>query len=144
MEKEEKETDKKKIVGAVVGLFVLLVFAILMLSQGDSFEVTFDSAGGSKIEVQKVSEGKRAKRPNDPTKDGYEFVLWELDGVRYDFDEKVTEDITLKANWKEAVKKYKVTFELEGKEETYELEALSDDALNYLKFEDKEVYIIRW
>ena len=46
--------------------------------------------------------------------------------------------------WKEAIKKYKVTFELEGKEETFELEKLDEDVTGYLKFEDREGYEIRW
>ena len=140
----EEKSNTKKIVGAIVGLLILLVLAILLLSQGDTHEVTFDSQGGSKVPTQKVKDGNRAKKPKDPTKDGYEFVLWENDGVKYDFSEKVTEDITLKATWKEAVKKYKVTFELEGKEETFELEKLDEDILGYLKFEDREGYVIKW
>ncbi len=140
----EEKSNTKKIVGAIVGLLLLLVLAILLLGQGDTYEVKFDSAGGSKVSTQKVKSGEKAKKPKDPTKDGYEFVLWENDGVRYDFNEKVTEDLTLKATWKEAIKKYKVTFELEGKEETFELEKLDEDVTGYLKFEDREGYEIRW
>jgi len=140
----EEKSNTKKIVGAIVGLLLLLVLAILLLSQGDTYEVKFDSVGGSKVSTQKVKSGEKAKRPKDPTKDGYEFVLWENDGVRYDFNKKVTEDLNLKATWKEEIKKYKITFELEGKEETFELEKLDEDVTSYLKFEDRVGYEIRW
>ena len=39
-------------------------------------------------------------RPNDPTKEGCEFVGWCLqDGTAYDFDQIVTESITLYAQY---------------------------------------------
>jgi len=33
-------------------------------------------------------------------KDGFEFVEWQLNGVAFDFDTAITEDITLVASWK--------------------------------------------
>lgn len=61
--------------------------------------VTFDSDSGSKIESQIIKKGDKATKPTNPTKDGYEFVEWQLDGKAFDFNTEITEDITLKAKW---------------------------------------------
>lgn len=61
--------------------------------------VTFNSNGGSAVAPQEVSNGGTASEPSAPTKDGYTFVKWQLNGVDYHFTETVTEDITLDAIW---------------------------------------------
>ena len=79
--------------------------------------VTFNSDGGSSIEKQLVDEGKVLTKPANPTKNGYTFVSWQLNGKDYDFKTPVTADITLKATWKKnstAVKKYTVKFDSKG------------------------------
>ena len=63
------------------------------------YTVTFDTDGGSKIDAQEVEENGTATKPADPTKDGYTFKGWQLDGKDYDFATPVTADITLKAVW---------------------------------------------
>lgn len=63
--------------------------------------VKFDSDGGSSVASQKVEKGKKIKKPTPPTKTGYLFKEWALDGMTYDFDKTVEEDITLKAVWEE-------------------------------------------
>ena len=45
-----------------------------------------------------------ATAPQDPTRDGYTFDGWYLDGEKYDFSTPVTEDITLVAKWAETAK----------------------------------------
>lgn len=78
--------------------------------------VTFDSGeNASKVESQTVEQGKPVAKPQDPTRDGYEFKGWTLDGKAYDFSKPVTQDLTLTAAWskKEAPKPvmYTVTFD---------------------------------
>lgn len=65
--------------------------------------VTFDSDGGSVVEPVDVLPGEKVDLPEEPTKDGFIFQGWQLDGVAYDFDTPVTEDITLIASWKAIV-----------------------------------------
>lgn len=64
--------------------------------------VTFDSAGGSPVEPQTVADGAAAIDPGVPSRDGYEFTGWLLDGEPYDFSTPVTGDITLVAGWEQA------------------------------------------
>lgn len=66
-----------------------------------SHTVTFDTGDGSKVDTQTVKDGGKAARPTDPTRDGYTFTGWQLDGQAYDFTTPVTRDITLTAAWKQ-------------------------------------------
>ncbi|MBQ9721474.1 MAG: InlB B-repeat-containing protein [Oscillospiraceae bacterium] len=74
--------------------------------------VTFDSDGGSAVAAQTVETGGKAAKPADPTLEGYRFLGWFVnptqqtlfaeDYTRYntfDFDQPVTDDVTLKAVW---------------------------------------------
>ncbi len=61
--------------------------------------VTFDSDGGSKVENQIIDKGNKISKPANPTKDGYKFVEWQLDGKTFDFNTEITQDIALKAKW---------------------------------------------
>ena len=62
-------------------------------------KVTFDTNGGSAVDPQTVDDGATAVKPADPTRDGYTFNGWTLDGKPYDFSRPVTGDITLEAQW---------------------------------------------
>ncbi len=72
------------------------------LTVTDHWTVTFDSNGGSSVAAQSVGNGKQASKPARPTRSGYTFGEWQLNGKAYDFSTPVTGDITLKATWKKA------------------------------------------
>ena len=80
------------------------------------YTVSFDSDGGSSVANQKVNENNSAKEPDEPTKQGFVFDSWYLDNKKYDFKDKVTKDITLKAKWIEDknLKRYEVKFNSDG------------------------------
>ncbi len=63
--------------------------------------VSFDTDGGSEVTAQSVTYGESATQPEDPTREGYEFIGWYTEGYasEYDFDEEVTQDITVYALW---------------------------------------------
>lgn len=77
------------------------------------YTVTFDSNGGSKVEAKIVVEGNTVSAPNNPTKKDYKFVEWQLGGNKYNFESPVTEDITLKAKWKD-LEYFIVSFDSDG------------------------------
>ncbi|MBQ9280178.1 MAG: InlB B-repeat-containing protein, partial [Clostridia bacterium] len=64
-----------------------------------TYEVTFNTDGGSEVVAQTVEEGKTAIKPTNPTKSGYTFKEWQKDGVTFDFTTAITGDIELKALW---------------------------------------------
>lgn len=61
--------------------------------------VTFDSNGGDKVENQLIKENGKAEKPNNPKREGYTFSEWQLNGVNFDFDTEIADDIILKAKW---------------------------------------------
>ncbi|QPK94285.1 InlB B-repeat-containing protein [Actinomyces sp. zg-332] len=65
--------------------------------------VTYDSNGGSDVPASTLEKGEKVTAPTAPTRDGHRFVAWQKDGVDYNFEDAVTENITLKAVWKEQV-----------------------------------------
>ena len=66
-----------------------------------TYTVTFNSNGGSSVTSQKVTKGEKAKKPTDPTKDGYDFEGWkDENGSSFNFNTTINSDITLTASWK--------------------------------------------
>ena len=64
--------------------------------------VSFDTDGGSAIDVQKVLCGQKAVKPADPTRSGYRFDGWYTDGAytaEYDFNAPVLDALALTAKW---------------------------------------------
>jgi len=70
-----------------------------------TYTVVFNSDGGTTIPEQEVKENEKVVKPSNPTRDGYTFVEWQLDGKTYDFDSEVKSDIELKAKWEQIVVK---------------------------------------
>ncbi len=64
-------------------------------------DVSFDSDGGSAVTKQTIGYGTAATEPGNPTKAGFNFAHWELDGVEFNFAALVKKNITLKAIWTE-------------------------------------------
>ncbi len=65
-----------------------------------TYEVTFDSDGGSMVESQILGFGETVMEPTKPVKEGYTFQGWYVKDTRYDFSKKVYSSFTLKAKWK--------------------------------------------
>lgn len=67
-----------------------------------TYNIVFNSNGGSVVDTQTVTTGGLAVYPKTPTKENYTFAYWctdsELQNV-YDFSTPVTNDITLYACW---------------------------------------------
>lgn len=103
------------ILGIIILIIIILVIFLKETSnelQNDSndesikeeinyYTVTFDSNGGTNIDSVVVKENDVIIEPSSPEKEGYTFEYWELDGKQYDFNTKVTSEITLIAKWQE-------------------------------------------
>ena len=63
--------------------------------------VSFDSQGGSPVRTQLINKGSRVTKPKDPTKEGFTFAGWLLNGQAFDFNQPVKESIVLTASWTE-------------------------------------------
>jgi Listeria-Bacteroides repeat domain (List_Bact_rpt). len=79
--------------------------------------VTFDfNNGGDVLSVQIVENGGFAVLPpEEPVKEGYTFIEWQLNGVAYDFSAPVTSDLYLVAVYKAVTSTtHDVTFNSDG------------------------------
>jgi M6 family metalloprotease-like protein/uncharacterized repeat protein (TIGR02543 family) len=80
---------------------------------GDQHKVTFESNGGSSISSQSVFNGDKVTKPNDPVKEGYDFLGWYYQDELWIFiGYPVTSDIVLEAKY-EAIN-YTLTYNLDG------------------------------
>ena len=70
------------------------------------YTVTFNSNGGSSVAPINADYGSQVNEPDEPTKDGYNFVGWCLDSnltQLIEWPTTITQNITLYAKWNEAV-----------------------------------------
>lgn len=105
-------------------LLVLLLVVSLSVIVGCSkpkFVVSFDTDCEQTIASQEVVENEKAVKPEDPVKEGHEFLGWYNGEVEYKFDEAVIANIALKAKWEVCV--YTVSFET-GTEETIDSQSI--------------------
>ena len=73
------------------------------------YTVIFNSNGGSSVASQTITEGSKATKPSNPTREGYNFAGWTLNGNTYDFNSAVTGNITLTAKWTQKTYTIKAT-----------------------------------
>ena len=76
------------------------------------YTITFNSNGGSAVSSQTIDYNGKATKPSNPTRSGYVFAGWQLNGVDYNFNNTVTGNITLVAKWTAGT--YTVTFNSNG------------------------------
>ncbi len=70
-----------------------------------TFTVTLNPQNGSDVITLTVKKGEKAKAPQSPQKEGYDFEGWFANGQDMAFDfasTPITADITLTAKWKES------------------------------------------
>ena len=79
---------------------LLLSGCFLLPNEGKTYHVvTFDADGDTTS--QRVEDGKKVEKIEDPIKEGYEFSGWYLEDSLYDFSKAVRKDITLVAKFEE-------------------------------------------
>lgn len=107
---------KKKLFFVSVLALAILVISGCMKSE---YKVTFNSNGGSSVSSQTVEKNDTVAEPARPVREGYAFQGWYEGNEEFDFDTKITKDLTLTAKWEEieevdAKTKYTVTFDTDG------------------------------
>ena len=73
------------------------------------YTIKFDSDGGNNISEQSIVEGEKITAPTNPTKEGYTFKGWLLNGEKYNFDQPVSKNLTLVASWEKTQTETKPT-----------------------------------
>ncbi len=93
--------NKEKILGIItIIIFGVFIYALFFITP--EFKVTFNENNGSDaVSYYTVKRGKTVSKPKDPSKDGYTFKYWSYKGEEFNFDTKISKNITLDANYDE-------------------------------------------
>lgn len=116
---------------------ILMLFLITSCKK-TIYEVTFDKGNGSEVVIVEVVKNKNVTKPDNPEKEGYVFVYWELDGEEFVFENKITKNITLNAVWE--TKKYKVSFDTAGGSNIADVEVNHNERVSKPNIPIKEGY----
>jgi len=135
MKDKLKEVLKNKkllyILGGVLLLLVaVVVFFCFFLKKEKTYAITFDTDGGTAIEQIIVKDGETVNFPEDPTKEGFKFNGWLLDGQPFSPSAEITKDITLVASWMaEDAVTFKVTFMPDNGKKPMEIEVEENESV---------------
>lgn len=100
-------------------IFLLLIF-ILVGCDAREYTVNFYIDDGQIMSSVKIDSGDTIEKIPHPTKDGYIFVSWQKDGIIYNENSPVNNDMDLVASWIEEPdlsREYTVIFYANDKEE---------------------------
>lgn len=86
---------------------ILLLICLLILPLGlvscdeqkEKYSVVFDTRGGDFVDTQYVYDGDCATKPEDPLRNGFDFLGWYLDNLEFDFNTPIKGNIRLYASW---------------------------------------------
>lgn len=92
--------------------FIIILLLTLTACSMKTYTVTFVD-GNEKLLTVKVKKGDTLGNIENPSKDGYLFLSWLKDGLEFNTNNPINEDMTLEASWTEVpdpTKSYMVTF----------------------------------
>lgn len=96
-------------------LIIIIGMLFLLTSCIEAWEVKFELGyDGLTLERFSVIDGETISEPEEPTREGYIFIEWQLNGEKFDFDTKITSNTTLVAKWGEAARVVTVEFNSDG------------------------------
>lgn len=101
----ESKNNKKSgsaVIAILIGLILAVIIMLLLFkgcSKTEEYIVIFDTNGGTEISSVTVKENGTISIPKDPTKEGFTFDGWYYNDKKFDFDTKITKDMTLTAKW---------------------------------------------
>lgn len=82
------------------GAIALLVHNYVTEQPVETYQVTFDSMGGSAVNAVTVQAGGTITEPTAPVRSGYTFDGWyTYDGTRFNFNTPINSSFTLYAHW---------------------------------------------
>lgn len=78
----------------------MMIFGLLFLSGCQTtYQVTFQDEAGEIYTIIEVRKNKTVSAINQPIQSGYTFLYWEKDGIKFDFDTPIAQDIVLVAKF---------------------------------------------
>jgi len=131
----------------IILIFILIFIISIIISSiyyKDKYSVNFETGSEDVILTQFIEKNGTVKKPLEPTKEGYIFKEWQLNGETFDFETKLDKDIILSAEW---IKEEYVTasFSSDTLEVFDEIKLLKGDTIKELPKSIKEEYeFIGW
>ncbi|MCH5167211.1 MAG: InlB B-repeat-containing protein [Erysipelotrichales bacterium] len=110
--------DKIKELRMTLIILLIGVFFVSGCFFNSKHTVSFKTNGGTEIENISVKSGSKLSDVKIPTKEGYDFVGWYVDGEEFDMNSKIDADITLVAKWVKSTEEDEVPEETEDKTTT--------------------------
>ena len=105
--------------------------------------IVFDPSNGDNVTEITVTEGEKAALPEAPAKTGFEFAGWYRDHAKWNFDDPVSESMTLIAKWKH--KSFTVNFDSDGGSSVAPAKVFVNDTLDRPELPTKEGYdLVGW
>lgn len=137
--------DKKRLFTILIFIiFFIILIVISSLYYNNKYSVRFETGTDDVILNSYVSKNGKVEEPIQPSKEGYVFVEWQLDGETFSFDTEIDEDIVLTAKW---VKEEYITiiFDTQTEEIIESKKILKGDSIDELPIVNKENYeFIGW
>ena len=87
-------------------IYTPVKFNVIVDKESKTFNVTFVKNNETDNEVVEVRDGEKVKKPENPEKEGYNFVGWFVDeelDTEFNFDTPIESNTTLYAKWEEVV-----------------------------------------
>lgn len=137
--------DKKRIIIILIFIFIFLISILISsIYYNDKYSINFETGSEDAILTQFVNKNSTAKKPKEPTKEGYVFKEWQLNGEKFNFDTKIDKDIILSAEWiKEEY--INVTFSTDTEEKFDKINLLKGNKIEKLPISNKDGYeFIGW
>ncbi len=108
------KNKQTKILIVCIAALVFLCLAFIACTK--EYKVSFDVSEGTAVAEQTIKSGKKAEKPDDPTKVGHTFNGWFKNASyseEFDFEEEIIKaDSIVYAKW--TANKYTVTYNYEG------------------------------
>ena len=113
MRKGEIKKSNILVICIVVLLILLGIFVFMYIKanneKNNARVVIFTSEDGTMFSQTTLQDGGLLEKPENPTKEGYTFKGWLLNGEKYNFDQPVSKNLTLVASWEKTQTETKPT-----------------------------------
>lgn len=89
---------------SLIVLFILFIVGCTTTPTEVKYTITYETDGGTIIKSEEVFEGDYIPCPEEPTKEGFLFLGWYMEETyetAVDFNQTVTEDLTIYAKWRD-------------------------------------------
>lgn len=100
-------TKKQKIIlliSGLIGLITIIIGAYFLLNLNKEEEqkictIIFNTNGGTQIKTEEIDCKTKIRKPENPNKEGFDFVGWYYNEEKFDFKTIITRDMTLEAKY---------------------------------------------